>query len=360
MRILFSESESYYRRLGLVNMSGFTYFFDGMKYYKKSEEWLFDNFDVFVCFMYTSPVNFYLTKRFNSLDKKTILVMDGIYDYSNSIKNKASSSINLELYRYIPQSIFLVVGALPLFFSDNARCINYMPKMIKDGDLSMEAQSEFSKVLLTTANTAYFDSDELSSLVILVRLVLVELNQRSIAYDVRIYDDTLYSSISDLLNQDAVNVLSGTFEEIIADYSNVITTPSSIAVTCMIHERAVALLQYRDSPPSFFTGWMFSSQKTIAMGLDSFISLDCSRMLLQKRLVNKEFSDITLGEAISSATSLRYEINSVKSDFSEDGLMYKLMLDSVFNFNIEYLVRRHIVKIKRILSFFKGIVSVFK
>ncbi|TMP45726.1 hypothetical protein CWB96_11110 [Pseudoalteromonas citrea] len=353
MRILFSESESYYRRLGLVNMSGFTYFFDGMEHYKKSEEWLFDNFDVFVCFIYTSPVNLYLTKKFNKLNIKTILVMDGVYDYSNSIKNKASRSIDLELYRYVPQTVFLVVGALPLYFSDNARCINYMPKMIKNGDSTPTGQSGFSKVLLTTANTAYFELDELSSLVILFRLVLVELNRRSIAYDVRIYDDTLYSSISDLLNKNTDNILSGNFEEIIADYSNIITTPSSIAITSMIHKRAVALLQYRDSPPSFFTGWMFSSQETIAMGLDSFISLDCSRMLLQERLVSKEFSDMTLGEAISTATNVEYEITPPKSDFLEDSLMYKSMLDSVFNFNIEYLIRRHIVKLKRIVSFFK-------
>ena len=108
-KILFSESENYYRRLGLRDIDGATFIFDGMRFYCKYDSFL-SGFDAFISLFYTMPHNVLLTVRFQRLGVKTVLCSDGINDLANSFINPMHIKYGVELLHPIVQDFFLCVG----------------------------------------------------------------------------------------------------------------------------------------------------------------------------------------------------------------------------------------------------------
>jgi hypothetical protein len=255
MKILFSEHESYYRDLGLIDNPELTYTFGGSRFYNNNN-YFFECFDLFVCAFYTMPHNVLLTMKFKQIKKSSVIVSDGVFDFSNAIDNPMVKKYNVTMYHPVLQDYMICVGSKESsYFSNSTSCFNYLPTRVLS-KTNMIPIPYRAKILVTTANTAYFNQEEFDALVILINGVIEVLTNSNVDFSLRIYDKPLLKSISQSFSGVLANDISSNFECCLKSYSGVITTPSSIAVTSMYHKRAVALLVYRDKPMLLQSVWL--------------------------------------------------------------------------------------------------------
>ncbi|CAH7395929.1 conserved hypothetical protein [Vibrio chagasii] len=350
--ILFSESEGFYRKLGLADCNKCIYEFDGMRKYKH-EAIEFESYDLFVCAFYTMPHNSIITHKFHNLGKKTALCADGVFDFSNSFNNVMLKKYDMSLFHPIMQMYFLCVGDYEYkYFSHLCNVIKYRPKRMFSSEL-IALKSADTKVLVTTANTAYFDDLDFERLVNLLVGVCQLLVEKNVDFSFRIFDEKLLNSMKDFLGEHVENDTAGSFEECLASYSHVISTPSSIVLTSMYHQRPVVTLCYRDFPFSVQSGWMISSSQMFVDSFDSFISSDHERIDIQEKLISTLSQD-NLSCAITKILAdkqMEKKFLSLECYFNKS--MYN-MLNSKFNFNFEWFVRRVYCKLNR-LEFIKRI-----
>ncbi|MCD2528843.1 hypothetical protein LPL65_12450 [Providencia huaxiensis] len=344
-KILFSESEEFYRSLGLTDNPDYQYYFDGMNLYKKKSDYLKD-FDLFVCAFYTLPHNAILTIKFNKLNIKTVLVCDGIVDISNVLNNPMVKKYNLIQFFPIIQDYFIFPYSEEVYlFNEYVRTINYMPDRIISKKENLPIPSE-KKILITTANTAYFNEDEYSNLIILLKEILNYLNNEKISYSIRIFDKSILNDIYSLV-KNIKNDVDRTFEDTLLDYSSVISTPSSIIITSMYHNRSVGQLIYRDTPQIMQSGWLFPNINIFKSSFLDFINLNTQRMAIQERILigylNKQE---TLNSAISKVISDRAETDKKNIIDYIDQQQFN-MINSMFNYNAEYLSRKIYNKFKK-------------
>lgn len=345
LKILFAERESFYRNLGLVDNPNYQYHFDGMRLYKKKIDYL-SKYDLFICAFYTLPHNSILTIKFNSLRIKTILVCDGIIDISNALNNPMVKKYNLIQFFPILQDYFIFPYSEEIYlFNEYVRTINYMPDRIISKKEKLPIPSE-KKILITTANTAYFNEDEYSNLIALLKEILNYLNNKQISYSIRIFDKLILNDIYNLV-KNIKNDVDRTFEDTLLDYSSVISTPSSIIITSMYHNRSVGQLIYRDTPQIMQSGWLFPNINIFKSSFFDFINLNTERMSIQEKILagylNKQE---TLNSAISKVISDRTEIDK-KNIIDHINQQQFNMINSVFNFNIEWFFRKFYDKFKR-------------
>jgi hypothetical protein len=344
MKILFSESEWYYRDLGLIDVHGVVFVFDGMRFYKKSETYLFE-YSVFVCAYYTMPHNVILTRKFKKIGVNTVLCSDGVFDLANSFINPMHRKYGLQLFHPIMQDFFICVGGNEKkYFNGNVISMEFMPKRMISRK-AVCAFPEFNKVLLTTANTAYFNDEEYELLLRLILDTTKLLINKNVDFSFRIFDKKLLSSINNSCGHLINNDIKDGFEDTLERYSSVITTPSSVAIVSMFHRRSTALLIYRDWPMFLQTGWIIPSVEVFTGQIDGFLSRDNSRMVIQDKLLasytTKEgITDRILDISASKVTrSDEIEAYVIKS--------YENMLLSKFNFNFEWLIRKLYRKLRR-------------
>ncbi len=357
MRILFSEEEKYYRNLGLVDIDNISFTFDGMKLYKKKESWLNERFDMFVCFMYTLPHNSLLTEKFKRNNCPTVLVIDGIYDYANSNSNPMVRKYNLELYQFIQQDFILSVDhRLSDFFHSSKKHISYRPKHI----LGYKEFKEFSgvekKVLITTANSAYFNDVEYQNLIDIIKETVAIFDSENVKYDFRIFDENIINDIP--IKDGCKNVIDSNFEVILGKYDHFVTTPSSIAISAINNKKAVALLLYRDEPTFISSGWSFTSKRTISASLTSFLNMDEPRMRYQERFAKNFEQERDISDAISIIAQRKDVYSSCYQEVTSERYLirsYENMLNSKFNINFEYFFRKFYTKFKsfRIIKFLR-------
>lgn len=352
INILFSESEDYYRALGLKNIKGYIFHFDGMRLYKKKTS-LLKQFDLFVCAFYSLPHNMILTVKFNALGIKTVLVSDGIFDASNSVYNPMVRKYNLTQFFPIIQDCFLIpFNNENSIFGEEVNLLKYMPKRIMSTNIKIPLPLK-RKILITTANTAYFSQGEFDTLVELIKDIISFLIKESIDFSVRIFDDKLLKAIlSDSFG--VFNDINRSFEDALENYSSVITTPSSIVLTSMFHNRSVGQLIYRDTPQIMVSGWLFPSVNIFKRSFAEFYELKEERMLLQNNAVKgylKQSNELSnalvtiVGSEnnISEELRMRY-INHINQQ------QYN-MLNSIFNINFEYFARTIYNKFKKNVIF---------
>ncbi|MPW36247.1 hypothetical protein [Vibrio sp. B1Z05] len=341
-KILFSEHETYYRSLGLRDIDGLEYVFGGSRFYNK-EISFFKKFSGFVCAFYTMPHNTLLTLKFKSLNKRTLLCSDGIFEFSNAFENPMITKYRLSLFHPIIQDCFLSVGKREAnYFSQDVEVIQYMPeRMLSQTDVI--DLSKDTKVLITTANTAYFNELEFCRLKSLISEVAELLSYNSIKFCFRIFDEKLLSALN--VDHQVYNDINRGFEETLADYNSVITTPSSIAITAMYHRRSVALLVYRDWPMYLQAGWLLPSAKVLESSLQDFISLEESRIEIQNKILKSYITEVGITECIDKALVSKPNYNCNKVDAHIDISMMN-MLESKFNFNVEWYVRKLYLKFK--------------
>ena len=344
MNVLFSEDEAFYRDLGLSDDVNFSYAFNGCHLYNKEKSFL-QRFDIFVCAFYTMPHNVLLTLKFKQLKKPTIICLDGIFDFSNAIKNPMVSKYNVIMHHPILQDYFFCVGKREsLYFSNDATTFNYLPQRVL-GKNAMIALPKSKKTLVTTANSAYFDSAEFELLSNLIVDIVEVLTEASIPFSVRIFDARLLRTLENKVGYKLDNDLTPNFEETLVMYSSVITTPSSIALAAMHHERAVALLVYRDSPMFLQAGWLIPSKQVFQAALNSFTALETERMRIQVRVMETYATENNITYLLKNISSKNLEKNVLLKNYINTTMLN--MLESKFNFNVEYLFRKMYNKIKK-------------
>lgn len=356
MKLLFSEAEWYYRDLGLEDIEGIEFRFGGMRFYRSSIK-LLKTYDAFICSYYTMPHNALLTLRFRDLGIKTILCSDGIFDFSNAKLNVMHTKYGLTQFHPILQDFFLCVGKKESkFFSNRVVAMDYMPKrMISSKDLiSMPSKV---KVLVTTANTAYFNQDEYLRLFVLMSESIKVLIENNVDFSVRIFDQKLLADICDEFSGLITNDIEFDFETTLKGYSAVITTPSSIAVVSMYQRRPTALLVYRDLPMFLQTGWMIPSATVLDSILEGFLQGDIERMKIQNDLYNNYSHECGLNDRI---------VEIMIDDMHEKNMYtyminrsFENMLMSKFNFNFEWYVRRIYYFLSK-FNIFKRVFARFK
>lgn len=283
MKILFSENEDFYRKLGLKDCESYNYYFDGMRLYKKKSDY-FQRYDLFVCAFYTLPHNTIITLKCKNVGIKTALCADGIFEFSNAFLNPMHKKYNVKLCHPILQDFYICVGKQESkYFRTFKPTVDYLPmRLISNKNIISLPDS--IKILITTANTAYFSEAELSRLLTILLGIISVLNNRNINFDLRIFDEKLLSPIS-IKYPNLHNNISGGFEDILGDYSCVITTTSSIMIPSMYHQRAVCQIIYRDFPLIIQSGWNISSVEMFESSLSSFLNMDKDRMDIQTRLL---------------------------------------------------------------------------
>lgn len=341
MNILFSEPEEYYRNLGLCKIDNFSYEFDGMRLYKKEKEW-FQKYDLFVCLFYTNPHNVLLTLKFQELEKPTLLCSDGIFDFANSFINPAQLKYNVRLFHPVIQSSFLCVGKIEseYFSSAKINVTRFIPKRVMSV-YDIIPLPEKNRVLVTTANSAYFNDSEYCLLVKSLTNVIEILEEKGILYSLRIFDKKLLIDLRQITSVN--NDVKNDFEATLCRYSSVITTPSSIALTSMYHQRSTGLLVYRDYPMFLQTGWMIYARENFIDMLDGFVNRDKDRIDIQNHIIHGYISEKNLNDGILEALHADQEVRKIK--YVDQNLLN--MLNSKFNFNFEWFLRKVYLRVKK-------------
>ncbi|MBQ4834230.1 hypothetical protein J8L70_13335 [Pseudoalteromonas sp. MMG010] len=343
MRLLFSENEQYYRDLGLVDKPGLVYTFGGCRFYNKNSLF-FDKFDSFVCAFYTMPHNVLLTLKFKELNKATILCTDGVFDFSNAIANPMVSKYGVIMYHPIIQSNFLCVGTTEKsYFSNQVSSFNYLPtRVLSKSDMLI--LPNIKKVLITTANTSYFNDIEFNALCSLMLDTLKVLIKENVLFAVRIFDQKLLAFLESNLQIEFENDIEFDFEKTLEAYSSVITTPSSIAITAMFHKRAVGLLVYRDKPMLLQSGWLIPSGTVFEQNLESFLTLEPQRLNIQTNILKTYLAQEGITELLEELSTSREVIKTNTQDYINQSMLN--MLNSSFNFNFEWWVRKLYLRFK--------------
>jgi hypothetical protein len=356
MKILFSEDEWYYRDLGLTDIKGVNYTFGGMRFYKSSLKRL-SEFQLFVCAYYTMPHNVLLTRKFESLGVRTALCCDGIFDFSNAFLNVMHRKYDLIQFHPIIQDHFICVGVREAnYFRSGVDSMEYMPKRMISSDKPSPYPDE-NRVLVTTANTSYFNSEEYIKLLRLLSEILELFIKNNVDFSLRIFDNRLFGDLNLKFSIPLFNDVDEEFEKTIERYSGVVTTPSSVAVVSMFHKRPTALLIYRDFPLFLQTGWLVPSASVFESSLHGFLSLDKSRMTIQDNLFLNYATENGLTDRITQILNKKSIVKFDNENFIDKS--YENMLNSKFNINIEWRVRRTYRFLKKI-SLFSNLINSLK
>lgn len=355
MKILFSEHESFYRNLGLIDHNDLIFTFDGMRYYNDVD--VVSKFDLFVCAFYTLPHNVILTLRFKKLNKKTVLCADGIFEFSNSFINPMVVKYGVKQFHPILQDYFICVGKEEAgYFNNEVNVYNFMPKRIIE-NVNIIQKSKYPKILITTANSAYFNDDEYASLLKLILGVCQVLRTEEIDFSLRIFDRKLLKDIYAHLGSNIYNDIEMGFEDTLKNYSSVLTTPSSIAVSAMYHQRSVSLMIYRDFPLLLKTGWLTPSSDVFKANLSGFIHLDSDRMNIQNQFLKSYLTENKLTDLLLQISKISESSENKHSFYVNESLLN--MLNSKFNINLEWAARRVYLKFRK-MRFFQMLREIIK
>ncbi len=296
-------------------------------------------YDLIFSANYVSPVSNFLTIKSIQKGVTTILLADGLFEWENAYSNPEVKKYKLNLYNPIMHDYFYCVGKVEEsyfnFLGYNA--IQYEPKIFNMNATQIKPPNN-SVFLITTANTPYFNNYEMDNLIHLIEGVIESLESLNLKYAFRIFDKEL---IKRLKIQKSRNFCEGGFSEALKEFDFIISTPSSIVVESMYHQRPVAQLIYRDSPHIMQSGWAIFNSNNINKTLQSMIKKDKNRIEFQNFQVTQYKSDVNI------FTETRQSSRNKKLKLLLDQHLFN-MLNSIFNFNFEYFVRN-------IYSRFKGL-----
>lgn len=356
-KVLFLETELFYR--DMIDSSffkGHLLEFDGGKHYKN--ETYFEKYDLVVYTIFSSPVYNLILQKCKRLGIPSLLLFDGICEFSNFTKNKKIINLGFDNYHPIIADNVAVIGdeAKNYFNAFNCTSYKYLPPraLIMNNKLPFPNGNGGYDFLITTANTAYYDDEEKNALILILKKLVNELKQTKFNYCFRLFDESLISA----LNVPAsINFVDGDFNSVLLQSKAVITTPSSILLSAMFHERPVALLSYRDSPMFIQSGWLLHMGVSFKSLLNSMHTKDTKRMTFQLAQVQANLESDTL----PSIEKLQTNGNGDEQIKFIDKNMYN-MLNSNFNFNMEHSLRKlfWFIKANRFFRFIKPITNYLK
>lgn len=354
-KILFAEDKKYYINLGIDSFfdnSKYILEFNGMKNYKITDKKI-KEYSAVVSFNYTSPLVNFLILKAKKNGVKTILMSDGIIDWANLFDNPKQKKYDLDLYHPIIHDYFFCLGKEEKdyfnFLGNNTE--QYMLNRIIPNKDKLDLPNN-DKFLITTANTAYFNDLERDHLEKILKKVIDILNEMNIDYIFRIFDEYLINSLG---IQSENNYNEGDFDSVLSKVDFVITTPSSITINSMYHDRAVAQLIYRDTPMFVQSGWNINLGSNIKQTINSILSKDKNRINFQKWQVEQYVNVDSEKKIIEILDSDDINESGKIEDFINNNL-YNL-INSKYNFNLEYLIRKIYLKLKK-KKYFKKILDV--
>ena len=336
-RILFVESEKKCKLLGLLDGFGeWECEFDGRRYFRRHPDFFLD-FDLVVATNYSSSISNLVCCKCLSVSVPTLFFSDGLYDLSNSLRNPLLSCNNRVLYGFLPFSYFATVSKVYVY-GGSTNFINYIPGRMLTMKEPMNNNIKSKRILITTANNAYFSKNEFDRLVGLINDLSNYLLRKRIDFSFRIFDRAILDS---LLHGDSVsNDIDGSFEDCLSRYSHVISTPSSVVITSMYHGRATAQLIYRSEPTSVSTAWNIPSIDIFDESFQGFINLQEDLMEYQMESISDNFDNVTSKDVVDKVfmdlSSHRASMNV--SEFRDSEV--ERILNSSFNFNFEFFLRR--------------------
>ncbi|AZK62174.1 hypothetical protein [Pectobacterium versatile] len=351
-KILFLESKNFYSTiLDESIFEGCEKHFNGGDLLKNIGE--LASYDLVIYTIYSSPIYNHMISYCKKVKVKTLLLMDGICEINNFTKNENINSLGIKNYHPILADNIAVVGnsARRYFSVLGVNAIRHLPPRISKLKYNQHLVSSMSKktdFLITTANTAYFNNIEFENLVSLLKDVIYAIEKNGYSIIFRVFDERL---IEELKIDPCNNIKNGSFTDVLSLVSCVITTPSSIALTSMIENLPVGLLQFRDSPNFLQTGWIIIKGYDLSETLSSMIRKDEIRMRFQisEVMANTEVSSALSELQLSKQTQTSEQILS----FWEQN--YLNILSSPFNFNFEHLARKIYWRLKsnKIFSFIR-------
>ncbi|MEJ2912977.1 hypothetical protein [Pseudoalteromonas sp. C12FD-1] len=265
------------------------------------------------------------------LNIRTGLISDGTYEFTNATKNPYLKSIKYNLLENVSFSdIYSPDNMMKSYIrSFGTKFHYYLPLHAKyyNGE-GMKEVIVTKRVLITTANSAYFNEEEFIALCSIIKSITQSLTNQNFEFRFRIFDKRL---IKELKITPDINELDSDISSCISLFSHVITTPSTIVYTSIEAKKPTALLLYRDSPITQPAGWLIFNNVNLNKTLYNFIENGNERLAFQTRSI---FS----GEHSFEPQRSEAKHISYKSDF--------------LNFNFETLSRK--------LNFVKKLVTIVK
>ncbi|MCD9485057.1 hypothetical protein GLP25_17985 [Photobacterium phosphoreum] len=347
IKVLFSESKEHYTSLGLYDDDDFIFEFDGMRFYKNNK--IGREFDAFVCGYYSLCHNLILSDYFKLEGKPTFLISDGIFDFANSFYNRKHVKDGFFLFFPIYQDYFISAdkNCIKYISNSNFKSVkSYLSKRVV-GEMLVPLPIQ-KKILITTANSSYFNTDEFEQVCDLISDIISILKNKEINFSVRIYDKKIIESI----DLDGIfNDINTDFEKCLISYSSIITTPSSISILAMKNKRSVMHLIYRTTPQNIQCAWNVYNSIVFERDLDGFLNHDEIRIKQQNIILNTLLPERDINEVIKSCISdyKKKEEDKEIENFKKN--IYHKMLTSKFNFNIEYSARKIFNKIRKHFKF---------
>ncbi|WP_440903788.1 hypothetical protein ACMZOO_13125 [Catenovulum sp. SX2] len=305
------------------------------------------SFDVVICINTINLVNQYLMLEQMLAGKLTIVIKDGLYDWTNAYYNPKHLQRGLALYDPIPARVILGLndGSQEFLEYQNPgiKYFSYIPnRMEKSLTSRVKRKGVSSSVLLiTTANAPYFNNDEKRELVKLINSVI---SQAENVFDVvvlRIFDEDLMAQIN---GEGLRNDTSSNFNDLMSKVDFLVTTPSSVSIEAMAYGVPVAHFDYRSSPILYQSAWRITASVSIRDTLLSMLNHEPERMEFQNFVIRKIQKDPkTLKEILNSriepmATGYTGYYSSLREQAASR------VLNSRWNFNL-YLFMKKIIRI---------------
>lgn len=337
-KILVLEDRIYYRGLIEFDEKLYNVEYNGLKYYKSN----LNQFDLIVSFDFIGDLGNFIITKAKIQGVKTLLIADGILEWSNMFNNKKVLSKNLKLFHPILHDYFFCVGEIEAsyFRSLGQKTKNYIPIRMNSTKNKMNSTKSMANskhdFLITTANTAYHNQKEKTLLITILKKIKKDLEKSNLTYGFRLFDKSLLKELG--LSD---NYISDNFSDTLKNFKCLISTPSSIIITAMELNIPVAQIIYRDSPIFVQSGWLISNLNFDST-FDSMLKFEKERMDFQRfQIQNYLNCQSDISEIVKSP------LNENKKKIEFDIRLYN-MINSRYNFNIEYIFRKMYLFLKKI------------
>lgn len=342
MKILFIEPKHYFERL--IDVNALEHEFKvtyGIPCFVYSLVSFLKAYDFVITCIEHSTISRNVIEISKGLGIKTALFMDGTYEFTNATKNPYLKKIDFTLLNSRQFSIIFSPDIMMKKYIENlgAKYCFYLPKhaMFKSNKEKKELLSK--KVLITTANSAYFNDEEFYGLVELIKTIVETLKEKDVEYEFRIFDEKL---ISKLNIPDSQNNIKNDISTCISLFTHIITTPSTIAYTSVQAEKPTALLMYRDSPITQPAGWLFFRGLNFENSMKSFLVEYSERIVFQDGFLSDNERLKSTLENLVVSDNPKY---AIKRDFINFTLEYQIRDKMQFS-----LLKNTIRKIKNVIK----------
>lgn len=293
LSVLFLDSKSTVSRLiDIDQLSNYAVIsFLGERLYGDEESKLTD-YDLVVQTHYPNLVHQSLIILCLKLKIKTVFIFDGVFDWSNTYNNPKHIDPGLYIGKpFLHDFVMLVSGGDAYKYlsykNPSVKFVNYLPIRNRCKNM-IDTASNANTILITTANTAYFNEEEYDSLVTIVKDTIQACQKLNVKVIFRVFDENLIRS----LRIESNNYINCSLYDVLSISTAVISTPSTLNVDVVSHGLPLANFIYRDSPVLNSGGWVVYNRLSASSAIKHMLGRDgtdfLERMEFQKSLVSVE------------------------------------------------------------------------